>query len=871
MDAVEDELRFGPFRLSRHKRALTAPEGPVPLGGRAFDLLAVLAANPGRLFAKHELIDRVWPGLAVEENNLHVQMVALRRALGGRQGIVQTVPGRGYRLIGDAPAPEPPPESSELAPAAPVFAAAPLPEFIRPPLIGRDHELAELRRCVERHRLVTITGPSGIGKTHLALTLAESLRGDFSGFIRVADFAPLTEDSRVEATLIAGLGLRLIEGAARPEALAQALGNRRALLILDNCEHRLAGIAPLAEALLKTCPTLSMIATSQEPLRVEAEAAYRLSPLALPPAKATGTAEIAGYGAVALFLQRAEAADRHFRLDPGNSAAIADICRSLDGIPLALEMAAARVPALGLEGLRSRLDKRLRLLTSGRATAASRHRTLRATIAWSDELLDPADRLVFHRLGVFSGTFSAQAAAAILREGDEDEWTILDALGRLVDKSLVVAEPGTEPRYRLLETPRLFALEQLGATTGGAEPSRHLPCLARHAGFYAELMLQAYAEWETTEETAWLARYAPELDNVRAALDWAFGPQGDAELGVALAGAAGPLWEKSSLLAEGRRYLETAETAAAEVASVNRARLYRQIGNLWFGSDRPRALAALEQAEALYQKLGEPEERGAALALIGVAHSFMGERAKAKQQLNAAKELLAGARRPKTLFNIYNNLGVIAAMETEFAAARGFVDQALRLARRANARQSEVTALINLAEIEFNLGEIDLAVERVSAAIGFLRADRLDEDLGWALVNIATYLLIAGRPAEAQRAAIEALALVTLVGGFILRVCLQQCALLAANAGDLAEAARLLGFVDAGYEAAGERREPTEQRVHDDLTQKLQAGLTPAALQQLAEEGAAWTESIAAKAAAALLASRENEQLEDTQKNGAAP
>jgi tetratricopeptide (TPR) repeat protein len=384
-------------------------------------------------------------------------------------------------------------------------------------------------------------------------------------------------------------------------------------------------------------------------------------------------------------------------------------------------------------------------------------------------------------------------------------------------------------------------------------------------------MLQAYAEWETTEETAWLARYAPELDNVRAALDWAFGPQGDAELGVALAGAAGPLWEKSSLLAEGRRYLETAETAAAEVASVNRARLYRQIGTLWFGSDRPRALAALEQAEALYRKLGEPEERGAALALIGVAHSFMGERAKAKQQLNAAKELLAGARRPKTLFNIYNNLGVIAAMETEFAAARGFVDQALRLARRANARQSEVTALINLAEIEFNLGEIDLAVERASAAIGFLRADRLDEDLGWALVNIATYLLIAGRPAEAQRAATEALALVTLVGGFILRVCLQQCALLAANAGDLAEAARLLGFVDAGYEAAGERREPTEQRVHDDLTQKLPAGLTPAALQQLAEEGAAWTESIAAKAAAALLASRENEQLEDTQKNGAAP
>ena len=532
----EERLRFGPFDLCPHKRVLTGPEGPVTLGGRAFDLLAVLAGSQGRLFTKHELIDRVWPGLAVEENNLHVQMVALRRALGDWQKIVQTVPGRGYRLVADAPSP-PPVSGTVSGPALPdPLLASPEPAaprgFRRLKLIGRDQELEEIRNCVARHRLVTVTGPSGIGKTQLALAVADSLRADFSGFIRIADFAPITEDSRVEAAIISGFGLRLSEGPPRPEALAQALGSRRALLILDNCEHRLAGIAPVAEALLNACPSLSLIATSQEPLRVEAEAAYRLAPLALPPAKASAPEEIVGYGAIALFLQRVEAADRHFRLTAANGATVTAICRSLDGIPLALEMAAARVPALGLEGLHSRLDKRLRLLTAGLATAAARHRTLRATIAWSDELLEQPDRLVFHRLGVFAGTFSAEAAAAILQDGEADEWAILDSLSRLVDKSLVVAEPGAEPRYRLLETPRLFALEQLAAAGGQAA------CLRRHAEFYTALMEQAHTAWEITEDAVWLKLYGPELENIRAALDWALSPAGDAELGMTLAGAA---------------------------------------------------------------------------------------------------------------------------------------------------------------------------------------------------------------------------------------------------------------------------------------------------------------------------------------------
>ena len=249
------------------------------------------------------------------------------------------------------------------------------------------------------------------------------------------------------------------------------------------------------------------------------------------------------------------------------------------------------------------------------------------------------------------------------------------------------------------------------------------------------------------------------------------------------------------------------------------------------------------------------EDRGAALALAGLIHRYLGATEQAKTLLSLARESLTGADRPKTLFNILNNLGVLAAMEGDFTEARDFFEQALRLARQSSAHQSEIGALINLAEIEFNLGEIELAVERAGAAIGFLRAAHLPTELGWALVNFASYLLIAGRLADARRAATEALGLVTSVGGFILRVCIQQCALLAAAADDLPAAARLLGFVDAGYEAAGEMRDPTEQRIYEDLAAKLEARLSRAARRQFTEEGAALKEATAARMAARLLES----------------
>jgi predicted ATPase/DNA-binding winged helix-turn-helix (wHTH) protein len=852
MDGGGDDIRFGPFRLSRRKRQLSADSGPVALGTRAFDLLVTLLDRPGRLISKNELLDLVWPGLAVEENNLHVQMVALRRALGAHHDLVQTVPGRGYRFIGDfagpdAAVPEPPP------------APAPAPESGLPAelgrLIGREQELATLRNMLEASRLVTITGPGGIGKTRLAIALAHAVLGSFPGGARLIDLAPLADDSFVEGATAAALGLRPPEAASTVESIAAALKDQPTLLLFDNCEHLLNGAARLVEALLKRCAGISVIATSQEPLKLPAETIYRLDPLALPPREPTreppGPApDMLRFGAVALFVRRVEAADRRFRLTADNSAAIVEICHRLDGIPLALEMAAARVPGLGITGLSARLGERLRLLSSGVRTAEARHRTLRDTVGWSFELLDEPDQVVFRRLGVFAGGFSAAAAAEVLagpRSDETDSWAIFDALGRLIDKSLVVAEPGEPPRYRLLETLRLFALEKLAA-------AGEVPVFTQaHAEFYDRFFAAAHEAWEATDDAAWLAGTAPELDNMRAALDWAQAAPGQQTLAVSIAGSAARLWDKLSLLAEGRRYLDRAEgLITAETPPAIAGRLHRQIGNLWHSSDRARALAALERAEAIYRALDDPGNLGAVLALIGLVRGFRGAAAAAERALREARLLLESAGRPKSLLNVMNNLGVLSAMNGDMAAARDLFEQALLITRRSGAREGEVLALINLAEIEFNLGQIDAAVRRTGEAVAYLRATGQQADLGWALVNLATYLLRAGRLGEAGAVAREALRLVRPVGGFILRVCLQQSALLAAGAGHLAEAALLAGFVDAGYRSAGEPREATEQRVYDELQGKL-ADLPAPELERLATEGAAWSEDQAAALAARLL------------------
>ena len=449
-------LEFGRFRLLTRQRELRLGDATVALGSRAFDVLLILVAAGGELVTKEELLARVWPGAVVEESNIQVQVSALRKALGEERNLILTVPLRGYRFTGEVRALDAegrvlsaaPPEPAQAPRQNPTNLPAPVSDFI-----GRETELRELRELLRHNRLVSLVGTGGIGKTRLGLEAARATLEDFPDGVWLAELAPLTDPDLVASAINTALGLQSGAGRWTSERLAAALRGRRLLLVLDNCEHVIGAAAREAETLLHAVPGAYILATSQEPLGLDGECTYRLSPLEFP---AEETAELAAalrHDAVRLFVARARAADPHFNLSERNAATVATICRRLDGIPLAIELAAARAAALGIEGLARRLDLRFHVLTGGRRTALPRHQTLRATLDWSHRLLAEPDRIVLRRLAVFAGTFSLEAAASVVADPALAEWEVIGRIAELVDKSLVVADAaGAVRRYRLLES-----------------------------------------------------------------------------------------------------------------------------------------------------------------------------------------------------------------------------------------------------------------------------------------------------------------------------------------------------------------------------------------------------------------------------------
>jgi predicted ATPase/DNA-binding winged helix-turn-helix (wHTH) protein len=855
----DDLISFGSFRLFPANRLLEKAGVPVRLGDRALDILLILTAQAPGIVSKATLLAQVWPDVTVEEGSLRVQMTALRKALGdGEFGVryVATVQGRGYRFVvpiarskistlhqafvvggGDIS----PAEDELPSPAAPETTKPEtnLPQRLAA-VIGRATELAELRENLGRSRLVTLVGSGGIGKTRLAIEFGWQAAGLFPGGVWLIDLAPVTDPAVVTSATATVLGVALRDAGTPVEAIAAAIGKQRKLLIFDNCEHLLAAAADLIEALLERAPGLSVLA-SQENLHVQAEQIYRLNPLALPPSGAahpkSSVGKIAGFGAVALFVERARAADRRFALDAGNAAGVAEICRRRDGIPLALEMAAARLPLLGIEGLRARLDERLRMLTTGPHTAETRHRTLRDMVEWSLGLLDRADQHLFRRLAIFAGSFSLDAALAVAG-GETDHWTIIDALGRLIDKSLVVAETGEQPRYRLLETLRLYAMEELRRN------DEFETVAALHARYFTELFGRSDALWETAPEAEWLAVYRPEIDNVRGALDWALADPNHAQVAIALAGTAALLWQTLALFAEGRRYVDRVATLIdRETPPAAAARLLRSAGSLWYNSDRLRALAQQERSVALYRQIGDHLNLATVLSSLGSLYASLGRNEEAKTTLREAEKILSASDRKRSLFNVMNNLGTLAGFMNEIAEARHSFARALDLARAGRDVGRENYILMNLAEIEFVLGSIDRAVERAREAVSGLRSTDRRSFLELGLINLGSYLIFQGSLAEARSVAEEALSAAREEGGFVVRVCLQQWALLGALDGRHREAAQLIGFVDAGYAISGDIRQPSAQRIHDRLAELLEAKLPAADIRAFAAAGARWSEA----------------------------
>jgi predicted ATPase/DNA-binding winged helix-turn-helix (wHTH) protein len=480
--------RFGAFELDAAAGQLRRDGRALPLRPRPFALLQVLVERAGRILSKDELLDAAWPGVVVEENNLQVQVSVLRKLIG--VAAIETVPARGYRFALDV--------QHGDAIAAPTMAMAG-PDR----LVGRDADLAALIAHVQQHRLVTITGPGGIGKTRLAravLAAVQPLLSDAGAWI---DLSAVSDPALLVACVLDALG---VAGAPDADRLVTHLRERQMLLVMDNAEHLLEPVAQLAAVLLARTPALRLLVTSQAPLRLPGEQQVRLEPLGLP-ASGASPDEARQAGAVALFFERAHACDGRLVLDAQSLPAVVEICRRLDGIPLALELAATRVPAFGLRGVASLLGERFRLLNAGHRTAPVRQQTLLAVYDWTYGLLSGDEQSVFRRLGAMAAPSTLQELAEIIAqsEGPGDAWQVFDRVASLVERSLVQMDDGDPPRYSLLESARAYALSKL------AELREH-EYLVQASGWYERAGDRAA---QAASGTAALAAYGSALELAR--------------------------------------------------------------------------------------------------------------------------------------------------------------------------------------------------------------------------------------------------------------------------------------------------------------------------------------------------------------------
>ncbi|TWI62489.1 putative ATPase [Pseudoduganella lurida] len=621
-----EEVAFGAFRLVPHARALYRHGARVHLSGRAIDVLTVLVERAGTVVTKEELMALVWPRTCVEEGNLRVHVAALRKALGSERAYVENIVGRGYVFVAPVST-----ATAATLPSPPAGRTAPGPR-----LLGRDAFLDQLARDLPHQRLITIAGPGGMGKTSVALALCSRTGTLFGSAVHVADLAPLADPALLPGAVAQVLGLAAVTPDGLVAAMAAALAGGqvgtapapRVLLVLDSCEHLVAAVAALAARLLRELPGVHIVATSREPLHVDGEQVHWLPPLAVPDAwhEATGLDQLAAYPAVQLFVERASAAGGTFLPDAANATAIAGICRRLDGIPLALELAAGRAAFFGVQELARRLSDCFGVLTHGWRTALPRHQTLRATLDWSHDLLSPGQQATLRRLAVFRGAFTSAAAAQVAQGGGMGATAAAEHVRQLAAKSLVALEADAgaarEPRYRLFDTTRSYALDRLRAAGEEAAVMR------LYVRLWCDLPEVAQPPAGDGATEAW--QYGP-VDDVRAALDWSFGPAGEPLAGARLAAVSAPLWYRLSLMDEYRMRLapalafaRAAGAAGAPLAMLLHLALGHTLLHVGGAASAARA-AAFGQALALAQRLGDDDAARRALWGCYADALFQGE------------------------------------------------------------------------------------------------------------------------------------------------------------------------------------------------------------------------------------------------------
>ncbi|MEX3940510.1 winged helix-turn-helix domain-containing protein [Paraburkholderia sp. BR10937] len=554
-DAAGESFLFGSFELIPAQRMLFNGGSAVRVGNRALEILVALVERGGELVTKQELMARAWPNTVVEESNLKVQIAALRKALGEGphdQRYLTTVVGRGYRFVAPVKRALSAPDEAHGCAEPRLGNHVPL-ALVRP--LGRASDIQALLEPLLNARLVTVAGPGGIGKTTVALALARQMAEAGEHEVWFVDLSTIADAHLVPNVVAAALGLAVHSNDVA-SALASyfALRERPQLVVLDSCEHVIEAACAIVERIVCASPRVLVLATSREPLAAAGEHVYRLEPLASPLATEGLTADVAlRYPAVQLFMERASARRGGFELDDDDAPVVGEICRRLDGIALAIELAATRLDAFGVRELLGLLDDRFFALGQGRRTAPERHRTLAAMLDWSHQLLPEVERVVLRRVGIFAGSFMLRSAEAVATGDGISSRDAIDAMASLVAKSMVAADVrGETVHYRLLDSTRDYARGKL------AEAGELDTVARRHAGHFLDMYTRAEDQWSTQPERRWVEEHLRAIDDVRAALDWAFAGHTEAGLGAALTVAAIPAWLRLSSLEECRKRVQQA-------------------------------------------------------------------------------------------------------------------------------------------------------------------------------------------------------------------------------------------------------------------------------------------------------------------------
>jgi predicted ATPase/class 3 adenylate cyclase len=704
-------------------------------------------------------------------------------------------------------------------------------------LVGRERDVEDVKSLSGQHRLLTLFGAGGVGKTRLALQVGADLLDRYPDGVWFADLAPISDPELAASVVASAMGIPQRGSEPLGDAIPQWLKRKQLLLILDNCEHLVEAAAGLVVGILSAALQVRILTTSRQALGIGGEFIHRLPSLALPETTVGLTAQNAlDYGAIALFVERAAASDARFALTDSTALIVAEICRRLDGIPLAIELAAARVKVLSISNLAQRLNDRFKILTGGSRTALPRQKTLGALIDWSYDLLKPKEQTLFKRIGIFAGGFGLDAATAVCADDDLHADDVLDLLSSLADKSLVVADTtGERERYRLLESTRAYALDQLAT-----EPYRER--LARKHAEYFRIQTQAVDESRGFgSTTAWLASVEVELDNYRAALEWTLTNGHDVALGGAMAGALQWLWSDVGLAVEGRYWIGRAQAGLDESAHPQVAgRLWHALAGLSSGKRRH---DYAQRALALYQSVGDGHEAAWCLQTLAYAFFQMGRLDESSEAAAGALTALRGFGEERGVANCLNILGSIAMTRGELAEGRSLYAQALAAFKAVGSETGTASILLGLADLQFADGQFAQAVSLAAEALEIFARGKNATHLAGCYINIAVYRAAVEDLDGAREASREALRLARQVlDAVLIAIALQHLALIAALRGQVRSGAYLLGYVDARYRDLVFEREPTEIWGYDKLMAALREHLSDTEIEKLAAEGAAWSE-----------------------------